>query len=63
MKHNFHIRKTKNDTVFNLFKKKNSNIQQEWQTKGAEYASAVNEMIRFADEHGWDKWKGRDPSG
>ena len=47
--------------MFNLFKKKNSNIQQEWQTKGAEYASAVNEMVRFADEHGWDNWKGKDP--
>lgn len=48
--------------MFNLFKKKNSNVQQEWQTKGAEYASAVNEMVRFADEHGWDNWKGKDPS-
>lgn len=48
--------------MLNLFKKKNSNIQQEWQTKGAEYARAVNEMVRFAEEHGWDNWKGEDPS-
>ncbi|SDI98884.1 hypothetical protein SAMN04487898_10113 [Pedobacter sp. ok626] len=62
MEHIFYLRETKTDTMLNLFKRKNSNIQQEWQTKGAEYASAVNEMVRFAEEHGWDNWKGEDPS-
>ncbi len=47
--------------MFNIFKGKKSSIQQEWQTKGAEYARAVNDMLRFADEHGWDNWKGGEP--
>ncbi len=46
----------------NFFKKKtsSSNLKEEWNNLGAKYAKAINEMVTFAEEHGWDKWTGEE---
>lgn len=36
-------------------------LQQEWFTKGERYAKAINEMVAFGKEHGWENWKGEEP--
>ena len=35
--------------------------QKEWNEKGEKYAKAVNDMVAFAEVHGWDAYKGKDP--
>ena len=35
--------------------------QKEWNEKGEKYAKAVNDMVDFAEVHGWDAYKGEDP--
>lgn len=32
--------------------------QKEWNEKGEKYAKAVNDMVAFAEVHGWDAYKG-----
>ncbi|MEO0481226.1 MAG: WD40 repeat domain-containing protein [Planctomycetota bacterium] len=32
-----------------------------WTEEGLRFASAVNEMVAFADEHGWDQWQRGEP--
>lgn len=34
--------------------------QKEWNEKGEKYAKAVNDMVAFAEIHGWDAYKGED---
>ena len=34
--------------------------QKEWNEKGEKYAKAVNDMVAFAELHGWDAYKGED---
>ncbi len=36
-------------------------LQKEWDEKGTAYTNAVNEMVNFGEQHGWDDWKGNDP--
>lgn len=36
-------------------------LQKEWNEKGTAYANAVNEMVNFGEQHGWENWKGTDP--
>ncbi|MVT09043.1 YncE family protein [Chitinophaga tropicalis] len=36
-------------------------LQEEWNKKGTAYARAVNEMVNFGEQHGWENWKGKDP--
>ena len=35
--------------------------QKEWNEKGEKYAKAVNDMVAFAEVHGWGAYKGEDP--
>nr|WP_314127410.1 hypothetical protein [uncultured Campylobacter sp.] len=35
--------------------------QKEWNEKGEKYAKEVNDMVAFAEVHGWDDYKGEDP--
>ena len=35
--------------------------QKEWNKKGEKYAKAVNDMVAFAEVHGWDAYKGEEP--
>ena len=35
--------------------------QKEWNEKGEKYAKAVNDMVAFAEAHGWDAYKGEEP--
>ena len=35
--------------------------QKEWNEKGEKYAKAVNDMVAFAEVHGWDAYNGEDP--
>ncbi|REH52524.1 hypothetical protein C7448_103259 [Tenacibaculum gallaicum] len=42
-------------------KKTDTEIQQEWYNIGETYASEVNKMVAFGEEHGWDNWKGNEP--
>ncbi len=43
-------------------------LAEQWSTEGRRYAKAINEMVEFARQHGWDAWKaeeakdGRDPA-
>ena len=32
--------------------------QYEWNERGAAYAQAINDMLAFADAHGWEAWQG-----
>lgn len=36
-------------------------IQQEWYNIGETYASEINKMVAFGEEHGWENWKGKEP--
>ncbi|MEQ3499628.1 hypothetical protein ABMY20_07685 [Tenacibaculum sp. SSH1-16] len=36
-------------------------IQQEWCKIGETYATEVNKMVSFGEEHGWENWKGKEP--
>ena len=48
---------------FNFFNKKKSptNIKEEWNRLGSEYAKDVNEMVEFGEKNGWENWKGKEP--
>ena len=48
---------------FNFFNKKKSptNIKEEWNKLGSEYAKGVNEMVEFGEKNGWENWKGKEP--
>lgn len=35
-------------------------LQQQWQQQGADYARAINAMLAFAAQHGWDAWQGEE---
>lgn len=35
--------------------------QKEWNEKGEKYAKAVNDMVAFAEVHGWDAYNGEEP--
>ena len=35
--------------------------QKEWNEKGEKYAKEVNDMVAFAEVHGWDAYEGEDP--
>ena len=35
-------------------------LKKEWNEKGEKYAKAVNDMVAFAEVHGWDAYKGED---
>lgn len=35
--------------------------QKEWNEKGEKYAKEVNDMVAFAQIHGWDAYKGEEP--
>ncbi len=35
--------------------------QKEWNENGEKYAKAVNDMVAFAEVHGWDAYKGEEP--
>jgi hypothetical protein len=37
-------------------------LHTEWNNKGQAFAKEVNEMVEFGETHGWDKWKGKEPS-
>ncbi|MCD7901012.1 MAG: hypothetical protein LUH22_14415 [Bacteroides sp.] len=38
-----------------------ANLQKQWYEEGEKYAQSINEMVAFAEENGWDKWKGKEP--
>ncbi|MGG5210863.1 hypothetical protein ACQWU4_18235 [Chryseobacterium sp. MIQD13] len=39
----------------------NTNIQEEWFSKGEQYATEINEMVDFGEKNGWENWKGKEP--
>ena len=43
------------------YKALKAECQKEWNEKGEKYAKAVNDMVAFAEVHGWDAYKGKDP--
>ena len=43
------------------FLKKKPSIQEEWYSKGEQYAQGINEMVEFGEKNGWDNWKGKEP--
>ena len=45
--------------MINLFRKKKPNIQEEWNSKGENYAREINEMVEFGEKNGWENWKHR----
>lgn len=47
--------------MFDFFKKNKPNIQEEWNAKGEQYASAINKMVEFGEKNGWENWKGEEP--
>lgn len=42
-------------------KANNKETQQEWYNIGETYATEVNKMVAFGEEHGWENWKGKEP--
>ena len=36
-------------------------LKKEWNEKGEKYAKEVNDMVEFAEVHGWDAYKGEEP--
>lgn len=39
----------------------NTKIQEEWFSKGEQYAKEINEMVDFGEKNGWENWKGKEP--
>jgi hypothetical protein len=39
----------------------NTKIQEEWFSKGEQYATEINEMVDFGEKNGWENWKGKEP--
>ncbi|MEM6931430.1 MAG: hypothetical protein AAF602_31160 [Myxococcota bacterium] len=37
-------------------------LSKEWTAEGLRYTTAVNEMLAFARAHGWEAWKGEEPT-
>ncbi|WP_299779018.1 hypothetical protein [uncultured Formosa sp.] len=37
-------------------------IKREWNALGCKYASDINEMVKFGETHGWENWKGGEPT-
>ena len=35
-------------------------VQEEWNIKGEQYATSINEMVAFAKKHGWEAWEGEE---
>lgn len=40
---------------------KTNHLQEEWFSKGEQYAKGINEMVAFGKQHGWENWKGKEP--
>lgn len=38
-----------------------TNLREEWNRRGAQYAQEVNQMVAFAEKHGWENWQGKEP--
>lgn len=38
-----------------------TDLQKQWYEQGENYAKAVNEMVAYAKQHGWDNYKGEEP--
>lgn len=38
-----------------------STLSEEWTSESLRYTRAINEMVDFAIEHGWEAWKGEEP--
>ncbi|MEC4113106.1 hypothetical protein [Myroides pelagicus] len=36
-------------------------LQQQWHKIGEQYAKAINEMVAYGNEYGWENWKGEEP--
>ncbi|MCD8213181.1 MAG: hypothetical protein LUC34_03900 [Campylobacter sp.] len=36
-------------------------LKKEWNEKGESYAKAINEMVAWSEENGWDNFKGKEP--
>lgn len=36
-------------------------MQEEWNSKGEQYAKEINEMVAFGETNGWENWKGGEP--
>lgn len=48
--------------MFNIFKGTNKmNIQEEWNSKGKNYAEEVEQMVDFGEKNGWENWIGKEP--
>lgn len=43
------------------YKALKAECQKEWNEKGEKYAKAVNDMVAFAEVHGWDAYNGEEP--
>jgi WD40 repeat protein len=37
-------------------------LQQEWDNLGKTFANDINKMVEFGETHGWENWKGKEPS-
>lgn len=46
--------------MINTFKKKQSEIQEEWNSKGERYAQEINAMVEFGEKNGWENWNGKE---
>ena len=44
-----------------IFKKNKLDIQEEWNSKGEQFAKEINEMVEFGEKNGWENWKGKEP--
>ena len=44
-----------------MFGPTRKSLSAKWTKEGRSYTSAINDMVRFGLEHGWDKWKGEEP--
>ncbi|MCG2616755.1 hypothetical protein LZZ85_20820 [Terrimonas sp. NA20] len=37
-------------------------LRKEWDNLGKSFANDINEMVEFGETHGWENWKGKEPS-
>ena len=47
--------------MIKTFKQNRSEIQEEWNSEGANYAKEINEMVEFGEKNGWENWEGEEP--
>ncbi len=47
--------------MLNILEKFKS-LQTEWNIKGQSFANDIRAMVKFGETHGWDNWKGKEPS-